>query len=54
MTCKNKLTIIISLLNKRKTKCSKNTLVQGPGYTKKPLGHRVAYPTLYNIYLFLF
>ena len=23
----------------------KNLLVQEPGYTKRPLGHRVAYPT---------
>ena len=34
------------ILLKKKKKNSKITLVLGPGYTKKSLGHRVAYPTL--------
>ena len=34
----------LSLLNKNEKKMLKNVLVQGPGYTKRPFGHRVAYP----------
>ena len=29
-----------------KTKIVQNFLVQGPGYAKRPLGHRVAYPIM--------
>ena len=29
----------------QKRKTAQNFLVQGPGYTKKPLGHQVVYPT---------
>ena len=36
-----------SLLNRNRS-CSK-ILVQGPGYTKTPLGHQVAYPILIKI-----
>ena len=32
------------LLNKNKQLLT-DFLVQGPGYTKRPLGHRVVYPT---------
>ena len=29
----------------QKRKIAQNFLVQRPGYTKRPFGHRVAYPT---------
>ena len=39
-----KIPYIDSLLNKNEKKLLKNVLVQGPEYTKRPFGHRVAYP----------
>ena len=48
MTLFNKCVFIEQNKNeKNKTKrCSKTILVQGPGFTKRPFGHRVADPTL--------
>ena len=40
--------IINSLLSKRKqkTKIAEKFLIQGPGYTKRPIDHRVAHQAL--------
>ena len=46
LVCATKIVYLNSLLNKKSKKKNEkllnNFLVQGPGYTKRPLGHRVA------------